>query len=542
VNRLRALVKAADDFPLHPFLLGLYPVLTVVAANLGEIQLSDAVRSIVFSAIVVVVVWGLAQVALRDWRVSAVLTSIALVALFSYGHVYQIVKPLALGGIPLGRHRFLVPLYLGASFVAVVLAWRSRSASGRATPWLNVVALVALAAPVWSVVAFLAEAAPARTEAARATFGETASSAGGPDIYYIIADAYTRSDVLSERFGYDNSDFDAFLKSRGFYIADRSLTNYTSTGLSLSSSLNLDYLSNLGIDLSLGQYPLNMTDYIVHSRVRTILEDRGYTTVAFATGYQPTELTDAEHFIRPEQTRLDALRSFGNLNAFEGMFLSTTLARALIDLDSQLHTPFTRFLAERAADPENLQREIILTTLDQLPRVAAIPGPKFVFAHITAPHTPYFFGPDGEIPAVTGPFTLQGTTPASDWLAEVPMYTGQVAYVNSRLEDILDQILEDSVVSPVILLQGDHGPEIGLDWEHPDTGALKARAAILNAYHLPERCGDALYPEISPVNSFRVVFRCLFGTDLDLLENVSYYNPHVRSQPWDLQAVTDILR
>jgi len=542
VNRLRALVEAAGDFPLHPFLLSSYPVLSLAAANLGEIQLSEATRSLVFSAIVVVIVWGLAQVALRDWRASGVLASIALVALFSYGHVYQLVKPLAIGGIPLGRHRFLAPLYLGVLALVVVLVWRQRLAARRATLWLNVVALVALAAPVWSVVAFLSEAGPVRTEEARASHGEAASNAGGPDIYYIIADAYTRSDVLSERFAYDNSDFEAFLESRRFYVADDSLTNYTSTALSLSSSLNMDYLSDLGIDLSLGQYPLNMTDYIVHSRVRQILEDRGYTTVAFATGYRPTELTDAQHFILPDQPRLEALRSFGNLNPFEGMLLSTTLARALIDLDSQLHTPLTRFLAERAADPENLQREIILATLEQLPRVAAIPGPKFVFAHITAPHTPYFFGPDGESPAVTGPFTLQGVTPASGWQAEVPMYTGQVAYVNSRLEGILDQILEDSAVAPVILLQGDHGPEIGLEWEHPDSNALKARAAILNAYHLPEGCDDALYPEISPVNSFRIVFNCLFGTDLDLLEDVSYYNPHVRSEPWDLRDVTTRLR
>jgi len=46
----------------------------------------------------------------------------------------------------------------------------------------------------------------------------------------------------------------------------------------------------------------------------------------------------------------------------------------------------------------------------------------------------------------------------------------------------------------------------------------------LNAYHLPEGVnGAGLYPSISPVNSFWVIFNRYFGQDLELLPDRSYF-------------------
>ena len=40
--------------------------------------------------------------------------------------------------------------------------------------------------------------------------------------------------------------------------------------------------------------------------------------------------------------------------------------------------------------------EDTLYALKQLHNVPYIPGPKFVFAHLIIPHSPFVFGPDGE--------------------------------------------------------------------------------------------------------------------------------------------------
>jgi hypothetical protein len=44
---------------------------------------------------------------------------------------------------------------------------------------------------------------------------------------------------------------------------------------------------------------------------------------------------------------------------------------------------------------------------------------------------------------------------------------------------------------------------------------------ILNAYFLPGEGAAGLYPSITPVNTFRLIFDVYFGADLELLEDVS---------------------
>jgi hypothetical protein len=66
----------------------------------------------------------------------------------------------------------------------------------------------------------------------------------------------------------------------------------------------------------------------------------------------------------------------------------------------------------------------------------------------------------------------------------------------------------------VIILQGDHG--IG--------DVMKNKMSILNAYYLPGGGDEGLYPTISPVNTFRVVFNEYFGEQYGLLEDKSFYS------------------
>lgn len=58
---------------------------------------------------------------------------------------------------------------------------------------------------------------------------------------------------------------------------------------------------------------------------------------------------------------------------------------------------------------------------------------------------------------------------------------------------------------------------------------------ILNAYYLPE--GEGLYPSISPVNSFRLVFNTYFQADYSLLDDRSYFSSY--NTPYDFQEITN---
>lgn len=50
-------------------------------------------------------------------------------------------------------------------------------------------------------------------------------------------------------------------------------------------------------------------------------------------------------------------------------------------------------------------------------------------------------------------------------------------------------------------------------------------AKILNAYFLPGDRTTSLYPTITPVNSFGIIFNKCFGTAYALVPDVSYNQP-----------------
>ena len=75
-----------------------------------------------------------------------------------------------------------------------------------------------------------------------------------------------------------------------------------------------------------------------------------------------------------------------------------------------------------------------------------------------------------------------------------------------------------------MILQSDHGPGLRLDMESREKTDLRERMSILNAYYFPGRNYQGLYPEITPVNSFRVVLNTFFGAGLELLPDRNYYS------------------
>ena len=62
--------------------------------------------------------------------------------------------------------------------------------------------------------------------------------------------------------------------------------------------------------------------------------------------------------------------------------------------------------------------------------------------------------------------------------------------------------------------------------------------AILNAYYLPGNGGNSLYPAISPVNTFRVVFNAYFGGRFPLLPDTSYYSSY--NDPYHFMLIPNI--
>lgn len=158
-------------------------------------------------------------------------------------------------------------------------------------------------------------------------------------------------------------------------------------------------------------------------------------------------------------------------------------------------------------------------------------GPKFVFAHILAPHPPFVFDRNGE------PLRTREARKRT----KNENYLNQLIFTNEKVKEMVDIILAKSNTPPVIILQSDEGPYISDEyegdtiWAEVEPQALKDHMRILNAYHLPGLGSNYLYPEISPVNSFRVIFNAYFDAGFDILEDESYIYP-------DFSNVTKFIR
>ena len=149
--------------------------------------------------------------------------------------------------------------------------------------------------------------------------------------------------------------------------------------------------------------------------------------------------------------------------------------------------------------------------LDKIDKLSYIKEPKLVFAHIIIPHPPYVFGPNGD------PVAMEdvGTTKSD---REDALYRDQAIYISNRMQEIVPRIISNSARPPIIIIQGDHGPTVAKD--------AKTRMRNLNVYYFPG-VDAPLYPTITPVNTFRVIFNIYFGQNLPILKDKSLHSNYI---------------
>jgi hypothetical protein len=220
-----------------------------------------------------------------------------------------------------------------------------------------------------------------------------------------------------------------------------------------------------------------------NNNVQETVSNFGYKTVAFSSGFFLAEWRDADVFIAPPN---------GPVTEFETLLMFSSYLRVLDDLEV---VNLDNFSAERY----RTRTRLVLNSFDDL---VHMPGPKFVFIHLIIPHAPFAFD-------------AAGNPVPPDKAHHKFGYLEQLKFISKAILPRVEKLIEDSPSPPVIILQGDHGPYMPPNYA--------AQLKILNAYYLPGG-SEALYPSISPVNTFRVVFNEYFEAGLPLLEDKSYYS------------------
>jgi hypothetical protein len=486
-------------FPFHPLLFALAPILFLYSHNAARLPIAptELVLPLAVSFAAALCLWLLLGLVLRSGRRAALVVSLFLALFFLYGRAQDAIGPKTPPAL-------LPAVAIGILLLGIIFFARPRREFSGLTVFLNLASLaLVLINLATGIPAFLRS----RATNANPASAPAADTAKLPDIYYIILDSYAREDVLKQAYGYDNSGFTDYLRSRGFLVGSRSRSNYAQTYLSLASSLNMTYLDSLARKAGLESDDRSpLLEMIAHSRVANFLKQHGYTTVSFASGYTGTEFDNADVHYAPRWA----------LSEFQNVLISTTALPAVLDLAAR-HTQW------------DVRRQLILHAFERLPDVAGMRPPVFAVCHIVAPHPPFVFGPRGEKLNPEGVFTLSeaDAAPANDRQTArqefIRSYLGQLEFITFKTKQTVDRILTRSSRPPVIILQGDHGPASFSNWDDATPGQLVDRMAILNACLIPsDSTGPAWYDSISPVNTFRLIFDRVFGESLPLLPDRSW--------------------
>ncbi len=473
-------------------------------------------------------VMGIFRVILSNWAKAALVSTSFLILFYSYGHIYNLIQNHTLLGLNVGRHRFLFPLFILAFIVLIIWVYQRQELSG-ATTALNLIGMVALIFPLYQIISFEVKSSleivgtPDPRLLVDVANPSLPPGESQPDIYYIILDTYTRADTLREFFSYDNTSFISALEGRGFYIAGCSQSNYPFTALSLASSLNFNYPQTLNSHLSPGNQKISdVYPYIYNNLLLYTLHNLGYRFEAIESGYSPTEFKNADVYYSPTDEWQRVLAGDG-INSFESMELNTSAGMLFYEFNSYLPPAMQSFLSAYV-----LHRERIQYALNLLDHMTEVPGPKFVFVHILAPHNPFVFGPNGEPIERKTAFTLNDDRDVVTMQDYISGYRDQVTYLNQRMLSIVDALIQDSSEPPIIIIQGDHGVPRLSAWDN----------TILNAYYLPGDGEAQLYQTISPVNTFRVILNQYFGGQQSRLPDQSC-NTDPDSDPYGCTPVID---
>lgn len=497
-----------------PYLVAFFPLLYLYANNFKQIRLVTTFRGSVIVFIVVFVASRLINSLLKNKLKTSLVLSFLIATFFSFGHLSNLLPSFELftvGSVTFGKNKLLLLLIIILGYIIVWKIFKAKMVWGDLVRYTTFISLLLIFFSLVRIALTLSRGSIFMPRIDSSVPITNANIGSLPDVYYVVLDGHARQDILAELYGQEENELISFLKSKGFYIADQSRTNYVYTYASLASSLNFDYLENLdsnftkrGIDF------LVIEKLIQDNRVSRSLKELGYSYITFRSGFAPLQKNPYA------DTHIEY--AFG-LNNFERSVINNSILGTLLSFAD--------------LDLKELHRRRLLFSFEALAQISLDERPTFTFAHFLAPHPPFVFDTNGN-PVGDGKYTfLEGFKVGGTKEQYKKLYIDQLIFTDRKLIEIVGTILANSATPPIIIIQSDHGPASEVDWtgksadspiealgiiDYQNNLSIKERTSILNAYLVPEG-NDDLYESISPVNSFRLVFNKYFGQNLELLDD-----------------------
>jgi hypothetical protein len=493
-----------SKFPFHTVLFGIFPIVFIYSHNVREIPLSDLFSPILIVFISILIILIIAKLLFKNIIKIEIIFSIFLILFFSYGHIHELVRKINLLSFMHEDHLYLMMCWcqiLGISTL-YILTTKNNLKNGRII--FNKISFFLITFSLINIFVFFGQTllySPKETikqleKIDGKLFFQTNFK---PDIYYIILDRYGNEEALSIFAKYDNSDFIKWLENKDFVVALKSKSNYLKTAQSLASSLNLKYINYLNTELGdKSDNLLPLYSLIKENELYKIMRNNGYKIIHSGSWWETTR--------RNENADINFTINYYGFSEFMNMICEKSWLNYFFEVNSHSRR---RILWGR-----------IISQLNELSEIPKIKDPTFTFAHLIIPHNPFVFDRIGNYKSIN----------EESKNSYEENYIDQLIYINDQLKKLIDTLISKSKHPPIIILQADEGPfpynyrlnEKDFNWKNATKLELKQKMGILNAFYLPNIENKIIYENITPVNTFRLVFNCYFNTNYDMLPDKSY--------------------
>lgn len=279
------------------------------------------------------------------------------------------------------------------------------------------------------------------------------------DIYIIILDMYSGTNILQQKFQFDNHEFIKALKSEGFYVYDHMYSNYNFTYAIIPSLYNFNYLENTEFTDS--------SQAINNSLLFKIAKHNKYHIYYLNSWYFTINDNLIDKIYNAQTSMIPDIK-----NIFFGNSMMNS-AIATFNISSQ-NNP-NKFITDTIKDNNKSK--------------------KFVIFHILTPHWPYLYDENGNSTSKDIQMDLEKG------------YLGYLKYTNKETLKLIKQIRANSKEDPVIIITGDHGLR--------DDRVLESQFSTFTAYYNPERAYTPINQTRTLLNFFIKAMNYEFGLNIE---------------------------
>jgi len=345
--------------------------------------------------------------------------------------------------------------------------------------------------------------------AASSVEGYSVGVYGTENVYFIILDSYGSPAALKKYLEIDVSPFVAEMGSLGYIHIKTARSNYTTTHASLAATLSMEYILDEKSPRYLDRgdfYPSILNQGRLPAVVR-MSRSAGYKFIHVGNSWAPCHASRAISCL----SGVNEVTSFDDvLSLFLAPTRLTPVIRRVMNFSDPVYfdalTPFSRSLQD------------MLTTGQR----------SFFFIHHLSPHEP-----------------LRNDCSLSVEQMTKDDYKNAVRCANDSALRTAKHIQE---VDPraIVVFQADHGSGFLANWNGPLASWSKTdvdeRSSILNLVRLPEQCRKWIRPNLSPINTMRLVFGCIERRQPDYLDERSYLVAYETSPDFGLvRDVTEMM-